>query len=381
MRFKNLLLTSISLVLIGCGGGGDKSSIKVEDGILSDKNLPAIVEFYRDKYDIPALAGISTDRDSILEQGFSGRKIHNIDRDVTSYEQWHLGSITKSMTALLSGYFVDRGLISWSSTIGDIFPELRGVSNDKFLSITLVNLLSHSSGIESEDDEAFEDYWDSSDSLVSQRLDFIYENANYQLNHEIGIFEYSNINYLIVGAMIDRVGGDSFENLMQSHIFTPLGMQNSKIGEGGDIDGAWGHKYILGDWIAFNPTVTDSADNFPMISPAGSNTFTTLYDMSLYLRELLSALDGEGTLLSKESYQKIFTPIVATNWGADYALGFMVNDKIVTHSGSNDRWYSLFILDRELKKAFFASTNSFKGENSGKAVSKLVDTMVNRVKK
>jgi CubicO group peptidase (beta-lactamase class C family) len=66
---------------------------------------------------------------------------------VTTSDQWHIGSMTKSMTATLAAILVEDGLITWDTRPIDVWPELDGRINSGFRDTTLRQLLSHTSGM------------------------------------------------------------------------------------------------------------------------------------------------------------------------------------------------------------------------------------------
>jgi Beta-lactamase class C and other penicillin binding proteins len=62
---------------------------------------------------------------------------------VTVDDKFHLGSVTKSMTATVAAMLVEQGKISWTTTIGEAFPELKSEIHPDYLGVTLEQLLSH----------------------------------------------------------------------------------------------------------------------------------------------------------------------------------------------------------------------------------------------
>ncbi len=333
------------------------------------------MKYFRDKHNIPALAVIISDDFNTLEKASVGVKVYGENNLVTNSDKWHIGSITKSMTSTLSASLVEDGLISWNTTIIDVFPELIETLPQKFHTISLEELLSHSSGIPTEGGDILEAFLNSNLSPKEQRLAFLYN--VYDNGEEIkrGEYEYSNLNYLVAGAMLERVSGDTFKNLMQSNLFTPLSMFSSTIEELGDINGIWGHHYISDDWLPKKPV----ADDF-IFSPAGSATFVTLNDMALYLREHLLANQNKATLLTKESFNKLHTKVVDTPFNnMAYSLGWIVNDEGLFHNGSNNKWYALSVINFKLNIVFFIVTNSMDNDNSVKAVSNLTDSLIKRI--
>ena len=64
---------------------------------------------------------------STLQTEVSGLRIVNGTAQVTPADLWHLGSNTKAMTAALAGVLVQRGQISWDTTLANVLPNLPGV--------------------------------------------------------------------------------------------------------------------------------------------------------------------------------------------------------------------------------------------------------------
>ena len=65
---------------------------------------------------------------------------------VTANDTFHIGSVTKSMTAIVAAMLVERGKISWTTTIGDSFSDLGDRLHPGYRPVTLEPLLAHRSG-------------------------------------------------------------------------------------------------------------------------------------------------------------------------------------------------------------------------------------------
>ncbi|MDQ7841481.1 MAG: serine hydrolase domain-containing protein [bacterium] len=72
---------------------------------------------------------------------------------VTIDDRFHLGSDTKAMTALLAAILVEEGKLKWDSTVADLFPELVENMDPGLKRVTLEHLLSHTSGIPSDNED------------------------------------------------------------------------------------------------------------------------------------------------------------------------------------------------------------------------------------
>ena len=65
---------------------------------------------------------------------------------VTVNDKFHIGSVTKSMTATVAAMLIERGKISWTTTIGDSFPDLGDQLHPDYRPVTLEQLLAPRSG-------------------------------------------------------------------------------------------------------------------------------------------------------------------------------------------------------------------------------------------
>lgn len=93
------------------------------------------------------MAAVLVHDGQIIEMAATGTRKINNDIAVTNEDKWHLGSLTKSMTSTFAALLVKQGVISWSTTIADVYPELAGVMNNNYENVRLDQLLSHTSGM------------------------------------------------------------------------------------------------------------------------------------------------------------------------------------------------------------------------------------------
>ena len=117
-------------------------------------SLDAMLQPYLARYDLPALAAAVVCNGTIIATGAVGTRRADTDTPVAVNDRFHIGSDTKAMTALLAAIFVEEGKLRWDSTVADVFPELAETMDTGLRRVTLEQLLSHTSGIPS-DNEAF----------------------------------------------------------------------------------------------------------------------------------------------------------------------------------------------------------------------------------
>ena len=119
----------------------------------------------------------------------------------------------------------------------------------------------------------------------------------------VGEFAYSNVGYVIAGAIAEERTGRTWEDLIRSEVWRPLGIRSGGFGppgKSGRYDQPLGHEALEGKWVPLDPESRDS-DNPEAFGPAGT-VHMTLGDWMLFAQD---HIDGErgigGTLLQSES--------------------------------------------------------------------------------
>ncbi len=184
---------------------------------LAQEQLDAELAATRAKYELPALAAAVAVGGEIVAEGATGVRVLGTDFPVTVGDRFHLGSDTKAMTATLAGMLVDEGKLRWDSTVGEVLgAELPGIG-PKLAAVKLEQLLSHSSGIPNDTEEIIKLYFSPDaydDTLAHYRLRIIDEwgKKNEPKVPEGSPFQYANLGYVIVGAMVEEVAGQPWES-------------------------------------------------------------------------------------------------------------------------------------------------------------------------
>lgn len=371
-----LAVTLVIGIVTGCGDS--KSSTAFSNGVVGDGRLQEVVKHYKEAHNLPAMAVLTVDNNNIIEKASVGIKKVGESVQVGENDTWSIGSITKSMTATLTAVLVDKGFLTWDTTLLDAFPELEDQMNEQYKTITLVELLSHTAGFAEDDDEVWEDYVGSGESLLEQRYSLTQDALMYPAENIRGTFLYSNVNYVVAASMLEKVTGLSYEQLMQEYLFNPLNMSNSNVTANNQDSNIWGHKFVDGKYKAFNPTI-ETSDNAKIVAPAGSRTFVTLNDMSEYLKAHLNAMQGNSSLMSLENFQKLHTKVVDADEDLGYSLGwFTEGDYGIQHSGSNDRWFAISFINAQTGYAYFVVINSYKLYDSEEAAFSMIKALIER---
>ncbi len=359
--FRNAIFAISVLVFVAaCGGGGSGAAPNpppntggpgippspMDPGVLGDGTMTALVENVRDRHGLPALTAIIVAQGQIADQAASGVRSINNSALVTTADRWHLGSITKAMTATLAAILVEQSVISWDTTPLDIWPELAASMHPQYQSVTVVDLLSHQAGLRLAIDRipSIQQIADSAPgSIIDKRRIWAKELLELTPANATGIFRYTNAGYIIVGSMLETVTGTEWEALMMDQLFGPLNMTQTGFGApgtAGQFDQPYGHREENGVLITVPPG--PGADNPRALGPAGT-VHTTLSDYAQYMFAHIEGERGIPGLVTAETFQFLHTPVR----NSSYALGWEIDDSlpwaegpVISHSGSNLRWWA-----------------------------------------
>jgi CubicO group peptidase (beta-lactamase class C family) len=246
----------------------------------------------------------------------------------TTDTKFKIASLSKAFTALAIMQMVSVGEISLNGKIKDYIPDYAGQLGD---SITIHELLNHSSGIRSN--------LDPEEELIKQRLHHdLREMVNYAETSKLlfkpgSRFEYSNFGYNILAYIIQSVSGKHYADVLKEKIFDPAGMKSTGQYDNSLVESrlAKGYEYKL----IYGYRNADFVDASLTTGPGG--IISTVEDLYLFDRALYS-----DKLIPHESLTGIFKPYQPGNYGYGWFISKrMVNgvsDSLVIadHSGSID---------------------------------------------
>lgn len=297
----------------------------------------------------------------------AGERKINSNISVSVDDKWHLGSITKSMTATMIARLVEHGIIRWTTTIGEVFK------NDKFhpawRDVTLHMLLTHTSGAKANFSSSIQKlHPEEGTQRHSQRIIEVLKVLAKKPQSTPGQeFEYSNLGYTIAGLMAAIKTGKSWEDLIRDELFQPLNLNSGGFGHPVDSDGTLeqprGHK---DSWFSGPQAVATDADNSPIMGPAGS-IHMSLADLSAYAAEHLKGRQGESKFLTQTTFAQLHSMTeydYAYGWIAARKTQWVDHKEVLYHNGSNTYWYALLVMIPELNLSIAVTTND---GNLGKA--------------
>jgi CubicO group peptidase (beta-lactamase class C family) len=298
------------------------SLLKAQDN--NDPKLFAILEPIRVKYHLPALAGAIFTCDGVVEMAAVGVRKAGTDIPVTANDLWHLGSDGKVMTAMLAGSFVAEKKLSWDDKVISYFPELAQKVPPTMREITIRQVLWHQAGL-SENLSLWSRFF--LKGSPSQQRQMAVETILEYPAYTPGTFHYANNDYILIGVILEKIGGEPWEDLMRKRIFVPLHMDSAGFGGTGtvgQIDQPWPH---------FNGP---DADNSPYMGPAG-NIHLSMTDWAKFLADQMRGGSGMPALLPAPVYADIQKP----GPNSKYGFGWIIvqrewaGGKALCHTGSN----------------------------------------------
>ncbi|MEX1139699.1 MAG: serine hydrolase [Bacteroidota bacterium] len=234
--------------------------------------------------------------------------------------KFRLGSITKQFTAMLILQLVQQGKIKLDGTITDYLPDYPKKTGDK---ITVHHLLTHTSGIPGYTE--FPGFFRNMSRNPSTPMDFVKQFADSALLFEPGArWSYSNSAYFLLGVIIEKLTGGSYEQALQKSILDPLGMKNTGYDH---------HETILekrATGYERNPFGVTNAAYLDMSLPyAAGSLYSTVEDLYIWDQALYT-----DKLLSPDLKAVMFQPHFRANPAFHYAYGWMVATLPVSETDS-----------------------------------------------
>ncbi len=329
--------------------------------------LSELIPSLREEKGLVGLAAMVMVDGKTVASAVDGERKHGSEVPLTIDDRWHLGSITKSVTATMIGRLIESGKMNWSDTLGETFP---GASiHEDWKPVTLRQLLTHSSGAPPNFSSfvAMKKPALGRESTQARREAVLNVLAKKPATPPGERYVYSNVGFTIAGAMAEQVTGETWDDLVTREVFEPLHLASAGFGPPKSpdktLDQPRGHTEAFGWKVAMG----DDADNTFIIGPAGI-VHMTLADLCTYATEHLRGERGDGTLLSAETYKALHTPELD-----DYACGWVKKEPdgaiphtLFWHNGSNTMWYALvvFIPDTNMVVAVTSNDGDIKNAES-----------------
>ena len=250
-------------------------------------------------------------------------------RPVTAETPFVIGSLTKSFTAFAVMQLVDAGQVDLDQPVVRYLPEFRVAAADHGATITVRQLLDHTSGLSTA--AGTEPLSTPVTSLDARVRDLA---AVAPVSEPGAAYHYSNANYVVAGRLIEQVSGLDYGTYLRTHVFEPLGMTTATTDRStADAEGlSQAHRL----WFGI-PDAREPLDRPDLVS-AGFIA-ASADDMGRYLAAQLGGTSRAAPIISAASLEAMHQGIVATGlqdqrYGLGWTDGTLDGVRVVSHTGS-----------------------------------------------
>jgi CubicO group peptidase (beta-lactamase class C family) len=340
MKFRGWLFAAVALAL--------------PDWAAAARLDAASLEAIRTKNDVPALGAYLMKDGKPLLLAATGLRARGSKAAVTTEDLWHIGSDTKAFTATLVARLVEEGKLGFDTTVAEIFDDEAVAFDPDAARITVEDLLSHRAGLASDPPlDRFYRMQKDHRPLPEQRLALVKEFLGQPpLTPPGSKYAYANLGYIILGAVVDRISGRSWETALTTDVMSPLGITHFGLGPPGTpgmLDQPRGH-------LDGTPVEPPDADNPPVYNSAG-RIHISLKDWMKFAQDQMNGPTGGGRLLRRETYARMQTPVGDGDYGFGWGRIMIAGHASIQHAGSNTLWYALIALLPDCHGVLLLTTN------------------------
>lgn len=329
--------------------------------------VEALVEEIVTEFDVPGAAiGIVKNNELVYAQGFGVQELGS-EQPITPESVFFLSSNSKTVTATALMQLVEQGRIDLDAPVTTYLTYFE-LADARYVDITIRNLLLHDSGMPEYDyqtigldpqfdDEALERY--------------VRSMAEIELQSTPGEqFSYSGMGYDILGDVIAKVTGQTFENYVKENIFHPLNMPNTSIlkDDFDPIQLVTPHTLNEDGQLIINPVFP-----YDRIHGPDTNLFSTVEDMANYAMAHLNSGELDGVrILDPSSYEPLWTlqngtpfPPPDNGYGMGWMIGEWNGHRVVGHAGLDKGFNAALTLipDESMALIVMANHSYFASEN------------------
>lgn len=339
---------------------------KKSTGSVDIKGFSKFVETMLKEWDVPgASVAIVKDGKIVFAEGFGYRDVDK-KLNVTKDTLFAIGSCTKAFTATILGILADEGKLEWDKPVRNYLPTFTLFDNVASEQMTPMDLVTHRSGLPRHDS-----VWYGSSAArdeIFNRLRYLEPSEGFR-----STFQYNNLMFMTAGYMAGKISGTTWEKLVQTKLFDPLGMKTSNFSVNDSQKSAdFSLPYSKRD----EKTVAIPFRNIDAVGPAGSINSSVAEMARWLLLNLNKGKVGDKQVISEGNLLQIHTPQMVTGRGlpeeeellyTSYGMGWMITayrgHPVITHGGGIDGFISnVSFLPRD-NAGVVILTNSDRGGN------------------
>ncbi len=349
--------------------------------VITPTQIDNLVEKVLKAFDVPGISvGIIKDDKLIFAKGYGVRSLDS-KKPMTENTLVGIASNTKAFTAAALGILIDEGKLKWDSKVTDIIPEFKMYNPYVTDEFTIVDLLTHRSGLGLGAGDLM--MWPDSSNFtkadIIHNLRYLKPVSSFRTK-----YDYDNNLYIVAGEVIARASGMSWEEFIEKRIMLPLNMSKSaasiyRLKDKSNIINA--HAPIDGKVQVIKTDWSETAN-------AAGGIYSNITDLSKWLiMQMNNGKYGDGLnkqLFSEDVHDEMWSPqtIIKTKGGgpynthfASYGLGWGLSDvkgmKQCTHTGGLAGIVTQITLIPEMKLGIIVLTN----QQSGAAFNTITNTI------
>ncbi|RNC88522.1 MAG: class A beta-lactamase-related serine hydrolase [Allomuricauda sp.] len=281
-----------------------------------------------------------------------------------------IGSNSKSFTALIVLRLQEKGLLSIDDPVVKYLPWFEFQNTQVSNKISIKNLLNHTSGLSTEMGRIFFASHEKQEEVQLKITDLIKSVAVDQ--YPIERYDYSNLNYQLLGFIIEKVSGKEYNLVFKEEITEVFDLKNTSSLLPKNL--AQGYQPFL-----YYSIIPITSRYHKVDIPMGYIN-SNANDLSTYTRELMNAFNHDTTsIISHKIAAELFRSVDTTQ--SKYALGWHTmtykNCKIFSHGGLVQGFNSAIIIAPELEKSIVVLTNHY-GESAIPASLGVLSLLLNK---
>ena len=320
--------------------------------------LETWLEAQRTYKTIPGISiAIISDNKTIYANGFGLSDIAQQEK-TSSETLYRIASITKVFTCTAIMQLRDKGLLSLHDEVQNYLPwfKIKQIFPDS-PHITIWHIMTHTSGLPR---EAAFPYWTDHKFPTMNQIKNTISNQS-TLYRPAEKYQYSNLGISLLGEVIEKISGTSYENYIRSNILIPLEMKNTYVNLDENIQNSLSKCYTVKRQDGSRRVIPVS-DTKGLV--AAANMSSNVLDLAKFIAFNLNAYNDEKqSVLNKSSIREMHRlQWINKNWNSGRGIGYSIskmNDMtIVGHGGWIEAFRSQILFCPEKKIGVVVMTNA-----------------------
>lgn len=244
-------------------------------------------------------AAIAIVKDSVVvySKGFGYRSVNGRER-VDENSVFRIASVSKCFASFLTGIMVEDNKLSWDDPIVRHLPEFELIDPDQTDQLTVTHVLSHTTGL------PYHTYT----NMVEEGIDLptlLSKLKEVKMSNKVGReYSYQNVAYSLIGEVIGRTTGSTYESEMIEKVFQPLGMKNASMNYQAFVSNeniAKPHRQARRRWVE-----TKINNTYYNVAPAGGIN-ASISDMGRWMVALLGYRED---VIRKSTLSHMYAPAI-----------------------------------------------------------------------